>query len=80
MIISIRKLMEGLKYLLIFLVCTMIFYGIVSFFAEVIRPADPYQKPEGKAIKVDRWYMEEEPQSDWDWFRERLMFYYWYGE
>lgn len=88
MIISIRRLLEGVKLLLLFVVCTFVFYSVVSFFTEVIQPADPYRKPEGKAVKVtsfyyqgvENFYYQETEASEWDWFKNRLMFYYWYGE
>ncbi|MBO8170610.1 MAG: DUF4227 family protein [Bacillaceae bacterium] len=80
MIISIKKLWEGLKLLLLFIVFTLIFYSIVSFFAEVIQPSDPYRKPEGRAVKVDGEAIEEQANSEWETFKQRLMLFYWYGE
>lgn len=82
MIISIRRFLEGVKLILVFVVCTLVFYGVVSFFSQVITPSDPFQKPIGKAQKVTNLYgqMEEEQQSEWETFRNRLMFFYWFGE
>ncbi|GAB7386192.1 hypothetical protein BSNK01_00270 [Bacillaceae bacterium] len=79
MIISLRRLFEYVKLMLFFLLCTFIFYGVIQFLSDVIEPVNPYKKPEGKAVKVFS-FDEASAESSLDWYRERLFFFYWYGE
>ena len=80
MYISFQRLFEGIKLIFIFVVTTFIFYSVISFFSDVIKPSNPYRKPEGRAIKVVNMYeslYDSPSQSAWV---DRLKFYYWYGE
>lgn len=79
MFISFRRLFEGIRLLIIFAVTTFIFFSVISFFSDVIKPSNPYRKPEGRAVKVmkaeDHLYPATEIGAV-----ERLKLFYWYGE
>jgi hypothetical protein len=79
MFISFQRLFQGVRLFVIFLITTFIFFSIISFFSDVIKPSDPYRKPEGRAIKVmkteERFY-----SLQGNHFLDRLKFFYWYGE
>ena len=79
MFISFRRLFEGIRLIIIFVVTTFIFFSVISFFSDVIKPSNPYRKPEGRAIKVMKVEEHLYPSHQigaW----ERLKFFYWYGE
>ncbi|WP_425387749.1 DUF4227 family protein [Aneurinibacillus terranovensis] len=71
-------MIECVRLLIIFVVCTFIFYHAVSYVNEVIRPANPYKEPEGKAVKVAKFHSSDE--ISYKNVKERLFAFYWYGE
>lgn len=79
MFISFQRMFEGIRLIVIFMVTTFIFFSVISYFSEVIRPSNPYKKPEGGAVKVMKidqvLYASSEHR-----FVDRLKFFYWYGE
>ena len=79
MFISFQRLLEGIRLIIIFVITTFIFFSVISFFSDVIKPSNPYRKPEGRAIKVmkidHQLYSSAQPE-----FIDRLKFFYWYGE
>lgn len=79
MFISFRRLFEGIRLIIIFAVTTFIFFSVISFFSDVIKPSNPYRKPEGRALKVMKVEEHFYPSSE-SGAIERLKFFYWYGE
>lgn len=77
MIISIRKMISMLKFLLLFAVMTLIFYYMLGLVSRWVAPADPYKVPAGHAVKA---FQPEAAREDRSAPRERLRLYYWYGE
>jgi len=79
MFISFQRMFEGIRLILIFIVTTFIFFSVISYFSEVIKPSNPYRKPEGGAVKVMKidqvLYASSESR-----FLDRLKFFYWFGE
>ncbi|HJV45902.1 MAG TPA: DUF4227 family protein [Bacillota bacterium] len=79
MFISFTRLLEGVKLFILFIVTTFIFFSIITFLSDTIKPSNPYKKPEGRAVKVmkadERLYSLEGGN-----FIDRLKFFYWYGE
>jgi len=79
MFISLRRLFELLRFLILFAILTFIFFSIISFFSDVVKPSNPYHKPEGRAIKVikidDHLYRPGDHEMI-----DRLKYFYWYGE
>lgn len=78
MIGATKQLYEIVKLLLIFIVLTTIFYGFIVWMAEIVAPHQQNDAPRGKVIKVHT-EANEAPQYVHD-FKERLMFFYWFGE
>lgn len=79
MFISFQRALEALKLIILFIVTTFIFFSIISFFSDVIKPSNPYRKPERGAVKVMKidQYLYDSPQSN---IVDRLKFFYWFGE
>lgn len=77
MIISFKKWMQRLKFLILFLILTYVFYHVFSAISAWIEPGRNYREPSGKALKVFRLGTDE-----WDSKRiaDRLKLFYWYGE
>lgn len=79
MYISFQRIFEGMRLILIFVVMTFIFFSVISFFSEAIKPSNPYRKPEGRALKVmkidEHLYASQQAN-----FLDRLKFFYWFGE
>lgn len=74
-----NKLIDVCKLLTIFITLTIFFYGFISWAADKV---DHYQRgdhPKGKATKVVQ-YMEQEALIPLKDFKDRLLFYYWFGE
>lgn len=76
--IPFRRLSEGIKYILIFVAFTVLFYNIITIVSNVIKPEDPYKIPEGRALKVLKY--SEVQQLSYEDFKKRLFNFYYYGE
>jgi len=76
---SYRRLMEVLRFLLLFVTCTLLSYGIISFLSHTFLPSNPYQVPGGEAVKVVKLIHTSEPQ-DWEGYLARLQLFYVTGE
>ncbi|MGG1663907.1 YqzK family protein [Brevibacillus sp. NRS-1366] len=77
--ISYRRLMEVLRFLLLFITCTLLSYGIITLLSDKFLPADPYQEPQGNAVKVVKLVNAPETQ-DLDGYLARLQLFYLTGE
>jgi len=77
MIISGRKLLKRLKYVILFLVLTYLMSYAVALFLDWIQPAHRYREPSGEAVKVLQQSMYDNGNIS---FTERLKLFYWYGE
>ncbi|KZE55384.1 hypothetical protein AV540_04840 [Brevibacillus parabrevis] len=74
-----RRIMEALRFLLLFVTCSLLSYGIVTLLADKLLPADPYHEPHGNAVKVVK--IINSPQTqDWDGYLARLQLFYLTGE
>ncbi|ERI05931.1 DUF4227 family protein [Aneurinibacillus aneurinilyticus] len=78
MFIPYSRIGEGVRLLAIFIFCTFIFYTIISYVSDTIRPLEPYKEPHGKAVKV----MQHTPafEGTYKEMKRRLFDFYWYGE
>ncbi|GIO06971.1 YqzK family protein [Brevibacillus reuszeri] len=77
--ISYRRLMDVLRFLLLFITCTLLSYGIITLLSEKLLPTDPYQEPQGNAVKVVKIVNAPETQ-DLDGYLARLQLFYLTGE
>ncbi|GGH24944.1 DUF4227 family protein [Paenibacillus segetis] len=78
MIISLRKCLRALKYLLVFLVLAYAMYRIIGMLDGYIFPMDKYRIPEGSSVKVFRSGTDGDNKSEV--LSERLKLFFWYGE
>jgi hypothetical protein len=83
--LQFHKLMDICKLLIIFMTLTIFFYGLIIWVVEKVEPHQRYETPKGRAIKViqvgEHPIIEEYPtMNSIDEFKNRLFFYYWFGE
>lgn len=79
MIVHLRKWLERLKFLLLFLLLTFLFSHVFQALTAWMEPNDPYRKPNGHAVKA---FQEQDvlPVMEDMSVGERLRLFYWYGE
>ncbi|MBA4495701.1 DUF4227 family protein [Paenactinomyces guangxiensis] len=80
MIISLRKMKEWTKFILLFVLFTLLLYQIMAFLAPYWRPDVMYKEPSGGAVKVFAYQdapSERDPLSE---IKNRLLIFYWLGE
>ncbi|WP_274364437.1 DUF4227 family protein [Paenibacillus thermotolerans] len=78
MILSFRRALERLKFLVLFAVFTYVLYHLFGYVSAWVGP-DKYREPEGKAVKAFN-SSDTVPGFDHETFKDRLRFFYWYGE
>lgn len=77
MVIHMRKALDRIKFILMFLVLTFVLYQMLSVVNAWLEPSKRNQTPTGSAVKVFR---HEAPSLDAPDIAERLKLFYWYGE
>jgi hypothetical protein len=77
MIFSLRKILERLKFIILFIVLTTVFSYGYHYVASWIEPDERYAKPQGQAIKV---FETQDYHAEKYSVTDRLKFFYWYGE
>ncbi len=77
MIFSLSKFIERLKFILLFIVLTVVFYYGYQYVASWIEPDHHYSTPHGQAVKV---FESEDFHAEHYSVKDRLKFFYWYGE
>lgn len=76
---AVKRMMEMVRFLLIFVTCALLSYGVITFLSDHILPANPYREPVGKAVKVVNLLQKSEPSfSPIDY--ERLQLFYLEGD
>jgi hypothetical protein len=81
MIISVKRLKDWSKFLLLFFLFTLLLYQVILFFAPYFRPNILYREPISGAVKVF-----SQTESDyhkltfWDEMKNRLFIFYELGE
>lgn len=78
MVFSLRKLIERLKFAILFLTMTYLVYCFFTFVSSLVSPEERYRQPDGSAVKVFR--HEAAIQGNAHTFWDRLILFYWYGE
>ncbi|NRF89630.1 YqzK family protein [Paenibacillus frigoriresistens] len=79
MIFSYRKLVVRLRFILLFMILTVILYQVMLVLSGWIQPVNKYRTPTGKSVKVFGQH-EHTPVSDTGTMSDRLRLFYWYGE
>jgi hypothetical protein len=76
---SFRRLMDLLRFFLLFVTCALLSYGIIVLLTDHVLPGDPYREPNGNAVKVVKLINAPVPQ-DATGYLTRLQLYYLVGE
>ncbi|MFY0542972.1 YqzK family protein [Brevibacillus sp. H7] len=74
-----RRVMEALRFFLLFVTCTLLSYGLINLLSDKFLPADPYREPHGNAVKVVKLINTPSAQS-LDGYVSRLQLFYLTGE
>lgn len=74
-----HRFMDLLRCLLMLVTCALLSFGIIHLLSNSLLPANPYQVPNGEAVKVIKWIHAPEPQ-DWEGYLARLQLFYVTGE
>ncbi|MEC0243397.1 DUF4227 family protein [Paenibacillus dokdonensis] len=77
MVISMRKCLTSLKFLLVFAALTYTLYQLFGLIGAWITPVDHYRIPEGHAVKA---FQPSYKAKSGEMMGDRLRFFYWYGE
>jgi hypothetical protein len=79
MIIQVKKLWDICKLLLIFTTLTIFFYGLILWIGDRVEQINRDDNPNGRAVKVIQTFDHPSLNTIED-FKNRLFFYYWFGE
>ncbi|NGQ94659.1 YqzK family protein [Brevibacillus sp. SYP-B805] len=79
MAVPMRRLMEALRFMLLFVTCALLSYGIILLLTDHVLPGNPYREPNGNAVKVVKLINGPSPQ-DGSWYAGRLQLFYLVGE
>lgn len=77
MVVSYRKWLDRLKFLVLFMALTMTLYHVLLWVDNWLEPRDKYREPRSKAEKVFRHVSLPTERGT---VSERLRLFYWYGE
>jgi hypothetical protein len=78
MVISLRKSLRLMKYLIVFIMLAYSLYKVLGFLDVALLPMDKYRTPEGSAVKAFHAGSMEvvDPETP----LQRLKLFFWYGE
>jgi hypothetical protein len=77
MIFSLRKLLDRVKFIILFIVMTYLIFHIMNMLSGWIVPQYRYQEPSGSAVKA---FIVQDSAMGISSFGDRLRLFYWYGE
>lgn len=80
MVVSLRRLLEWAKFLILFVLLTLLLYQVIGFLAEYTEPTKRYRTPTGRAVKVFAPFGVPEQTTLAQEWKERLFLFYWIGE
>ncbi|MEF2964422.1 DUF4227 family protein [Paenibacillus sp. M1] len=78
MVISLRRMLRTLKYLIVFVGLAYFLYKGMGLLDAYVFPLDKYRIPEGSAVKVFMAGSHEGIEAES--MAERLILFFWYGE
>lgn len=77
MVVSLRRWLRRLMFVLLLCIFTITMYGGCRLLAVWIAPDDPYRVPQGHALKV---FGATDQRAENGSISDRLRLFYWYGE
>lgn len=78
MVISLRKWLRSVKYIVIFVALAYLLYKMMGVFGDYFLSADKYRIPDGSAVKA--FQADASSSSGFEYMADRLKLFYWYGE
>jgi hypothetical protein len=78
-IIQVKKLLEIGKIFIIFTTLTIFFYGLILWIGDKVEQINRDEDPKGRAVKVSQ-IIDHPSMNNIEDFKNRLYFYYWFGE
>ncbi|MHA0855521.1 DUF4227 family protein [Paenibacillus sp. CMAA1364] len=78
MVISLRKGLNYIRFVLVFLAFSYLLFRLFSMFGYQFNPVDQYRVPQGYAVKV--FQLDDLENEVHFTMAERLRIFYWYGE
>lgn len=78
MVVSYRKLLDRLKFLMLFMALTVMLYHVLMWVNGWLEPRDKYREPHSQAEKVFQHV--SLPTAEHGTVSDRLRLFYWYGE
>ncbi|AZK47096.1 DUF4227 family protein [Paenibacillus lentus] len=78
MVISLRKCLQSVKFVAIFLALAYLLYKVMGAFGGYLFPPDKYRIPDGAAVKA--FQTEGTGGKGFEYMANRLKLFYWYGE
>ncbi|MFD0694912.1 DUF4227 family protein [Paenibacillus sp. GCM10027628] len=80
MIISYRKWLTRLRFIMLFMALTVILYQVMVVLTGWIQPMNKYKTPSGKSVKVFQQHQHTPFKESGSSMSDRLRLFYWYGE
>ncbi|EGK14212.1 hypothetical protein HMPREF9374_0360 [Desmospora sp. 8437] len=80
MIIPLRRLAAWAKFLILFVILTLILYQVIAILSQWMLPTHRYGEPKGRAVKVMAPLEEPGRRGDLADIKDRLRMFYWLGE
>ncbi|WP_028561358.1 DUF4227 family protein [Paenibacillus pinihumi] len=77
MVFSLRKWLSRLAFLVLFVLLTVLVFGGYRFFMTKLMLVDPYEVPQGQALKV---FQPDGSKPEKVSLSDRLRWFYLYGE
>ncbi|EGL82485.1 hypothetical protein CathTA2_2024 [Caldalkalibacillus thermarum TA2.A1] len=76
---SLSRLMDVIKIITVFVALTLFFYVMIVWVADALEEHSEEDRPKGRAVKVFNSQREASLETIHD-VKDRLMFFYWFGE
>lgn len=80
MVIPLRRLAAWAKFLMMFVILTLVLYQAIAFLSQWMQPTYRYGEPKGRAVKVFAPMEETGRWRDLTDIKDRLRIFYWLGE
>ncbi|GGF87367.1 DUF4227 family protein [Paenibacillus abyssi] len=77
MVVSLRKWLSALLFMLLFIGLTVLVFGGYHWLMDEVLFTNPYETPQGQALKV---FQADPPSPDGASIPDRLRWFYWLGE
>lgn len=78
MVISLRKWLRSMKYIVLFVALAYLLYKMMGAFGGYLFSADKYRIPDGSAVKA--FQTDASGGTGLEYMADRLKLFYWYGE